>query len=280
MIPHETKTNIMKNKIITKPTAATTEGSNPEVLTNGKETKESSIFDFTYRSLEELESQVVSLFPNEEESTPIAGPWFGETEGYFHLCLWHHLLSRLVMAGWNKKELLDELNGGFDETTKEIAEWDEEIWMEPFLIIEDDKFIDEQWSHPDIANIYEGLPGDWSGCGVKTGPIMRFHITSNEGGAWVLCRFRQEDYERISEIVFSKPRTTEGEKMSSDLIGRLRVRLGGRNWTIGGEPFEVNNKELAKRLSKIVWGDNFEVNYSPDVGLNPIDCNDQWHWSS
>ena len=36
-------------------------------------TKESSVLDFTYLSLDELESQVVSLFPNEKNP-----------EGYFH----------------------------------------------------------------------------------------------------------------------------------------------------------------------------------------------------
>ena len=266
----------MSEKITTKPTATTTEGSNPEVQTIDKERepKESSIFDFTNRSLDELEDKVESLFPYEEDADDTF-----EGIGYFHNFLYRQVIFRMACSGYTKKELLDLAVREFNYSTKEIAKWDKEIWMEPFLIIEDDNFA-EQWSHPDIANIYEGLPGDWSGCGVKTGAIMRFHITSNEGGAWVLCRFRQEQYERIKEIVFSKPRTTEGKKMSNDLIRRLQVILGEDIWTINGEQFEKNNEELAQRLSKIVWGDNFDAWYSIDVGLNPIDCNDQWHWSS
>ena len=180
----------MNKEVIKKPTTATTEGSNPEVQTNGKEirkeyydngqlkrkesfkngeldglyesyypngqlwqkgsykndekdgllvqyddngqllakgsykngklekkeTKESSVIDFTYRSLEELESQVVSLFPNEEEP-----------EGHFHYTLMNAVIFRMVCDGWNKKELLDLVDSEFDYATKEIAEMDKEV---------------------------------------------------------------------------------------------------------------------------------------------------------
>ena len=79
-------------------------------------TKESSVVDFTYRSLEELESQVVSLFPNEEDP-----------EGYFHYTLMNAGIFRMVCEGWNKKELLDLVDSEFDYATKEIAAIDKEV---------------------------------------------------------------------------------------------------------------------------------------------------------
>ena len=181
---------IMNKEVIKEPTTATTEGSNPEVQTNGKEirkeyydngqlkrkksfkngeldglyesyysngqlwhkgsfkdgeqdglwvqyddngqlesaesykdgewkgtkTKKSSVIDFTHLSLEELESQVVSLFPNEEDP-----------EGHFHYTLMNAVIFRMVCEGWNKKELLDLVDSEFDYSTKEIAEMDKEV---------------------------------------------------------------------------------------------------------------------------------------------------------
>ena len=79
-------------------------------------TKESSVIDFTHLSLEELESQVVSLFPNEEEP-----------EGHFHYTLMNAVIFRMVCEGWNKKELLDLVDSEFDYATKEIAAIDKEV---------------------------------------------------------------------------------------------------------------------------------------------------------
>ena len=52
-------------------------------------TKESSVLDFTYLSLAELESQVVPLFPKEKDP-----------EGYFHFTLLGAVVSRMVCNGW------------------------------------------------------------------------------------------------------------------------------------------------------------------------------------
>ena len=67
----------------------------------GTKTKESSVIDFTYRSLEELEDQVVSLFPDEEDA-----------EDNFHYNLLNAVIIRKVCEGWNKKELLDLVDSG------------------------------------------------------------------------------------------------------------------------------------------------------------------------
>jgi hypothetical protein len=82
----------------------------------GTETKESSVIDFTYLSLEELESQVVSLFPDEEEP-----------EGHFHYTLLNAVIFRMVCEGWTKKELLDLVDSDFDDAIKDIDEMDKEI---------------------------------------------------------------------------------------------------------------------------------------------------------
>ena len=121
----------MKTKHNTNITTATTEGSNPEVRINGKEkkvkfltnttdplieVKKYSVLDFAYLSLEELEDQVVSLFPDEEDA-----------EGYFHYNLLNAVIFRKVCEGWNKKELLDLVDREFDYATKHIAKLDKEV---------------------------------------------------------------------------------------------------------------------------------------------------------
>jgi len=77
-------------------------------------TKERSVLDFTYLSLAELESQVVPLFPNEEDP-----------EGHFHFTLLGAVLSRMVCEGWKKEELLDFVDSDLDysiDLLKEIVE--------------------------------------------------------------------------------------------------------------------------------------------------------------
>jgi hypothetical protein len=78
-------------------------------------TKESSVMDFTYLSLAELESQVVPLFPNEKNP-----------EGYFHFTLLGAVLSRMVCDGWNKKELLDFIDSDLDYAIDNLAELEKE----------------------------------------------------------------------------------------------------------------------------------------------------------
>ena len=78
-------------------------------------TKESSIMDFTYLSLNELESQVVPLFPNEKDP-----------EGFFHMDLLGALPFRMIMNGWDKEELLELFAEMVDDATDNIAEFDAE----------------------------------------------------------------------------------------------------------------------------------------------------------
>ena len=78
-------------------------------------TKESSVLDFTYLSLAELESQVVPLFPNEKDP-----------EGYFHFTLLGAVISRMVCDGWNKKELLDFIDSDLDYAIETLAEIEKE----------------------------------------------------------------------------------------------------------------------------------------------------------
>jgi len=78
-------------------------------------TKESSIMDFTYLSLDELESQVVPLFPNEKDP-----------EGFFHMDLLGALPFRMIMNGWDKEELLELFAEMVDDATDNIAEFDAE----------------------------------------------------------------------------------------------------------------------------------------------------------
>ena len=83
-----------------------------------KKTKESSIMDFTYLSLDELESQVVPLFPNEKDP-----------EGFFHMDLLGALPFRMIMNGWDKEELLEFFAEMVDDATDNIAEFDAEDEM-------------------------------------------------------------------------------------------------------------------------------------------------------
>ena len=78
-------------------------------------TKESSIMDFTYLSLDELESQVVPLFPNEKDP-----------EGFFHMDLLGALPFRMIINGWDKEELLELFAEMVDDATDNIAEFDAE----------------------------------------------------------------------------------------------------------------------------------------------------------
>ena len=78
-------------------------------------TKESSVLDFTYLSLTELESQVVPLFPNEKYP-----------EGHFHFTLLCAVVSRMVCDGWGKKELLDFIDSDLDYAIDNIAEFENE----------------------------------------------------------------------------------------------------------------------------------------------------------
>ena len=78
-------------------------------------TKESSVLDFTYLSLTELESQVVPLFPNEKDP-----------EGYFHFTLLGAVISRMVCDGWNKKELLDFIDSDLDYAIETLVEIEKE----------------------------------------------------------------------------------------------------------------------------------------------------------
>lgn len=61
-----------------------------------KKTKESSVMDFTYLSLNELEDEVARTFPNEECA-----------ECSFHLDLLGALPFRLMHHGWTKDEVLE-----------------------------------------------------------------------------------------------------------------------------------------------------------------------------
>jgi hypothetical protein len=81
-------------------------------------TKESSIMDFTYLSLDELESQVVPLFPNEKDP-----------EGFFHMDLLGALPFRMIINGWDKEKLLEFFAEMVDDATDNIAEFDAEDEM-------------------------------------------------------------------------------------------------------------------------------------------------------
>ena len=78
-------------------------------------TKESSVLDFTWLSLTELESQVVSLFPNEKYP-----------EGEFHLDLLLALTSRLITNGYPKEELLEHFTHWVDKTADLLKEFGKE----------------------------------------------------------------------------------------------------------------------------------------------------------
>lgn len=156
--------------------------------------------------------------------------------------------------------------------------------MEPFLILDRTSNWD-QWSHPRIADIYESLPDDHGG-DVKGGSIMKFDIFSDKGDLTVLCLFSDEDYENIIQTVFTKkfePHLycqTKADKCNKDVVTLLQLILGEDFWCPDGEQFCKNNDELAQRISDIVWDDNFSWRYSPDVGLNALDSNDKWCYST
>ena len=79
---------------------------------------ESAILDFTYKSLEELESEVYSIFPEEEDP-----------EYLFHLNLLGALPFRMISNGWSKEELLEfftEMTNDAFALLKELEE-DREI---------------------------------------------------------------------------------------------------------------------------------------------------------
>ncbi len=59
-------------------------------------TKRSSVLDFTYLSLDELESEVVKLFPKDKFP-----------EGKLHIDLLSALPFRMISNGWSKEELLE-----------------------------------------------------------------------------------------------------------------------------------------------------------------------------
>jgi hypothetical protein len=89
----------------------------PDTSQNDKEpkTKESSVMDFTHLSLDELESQVVPLFPNEEDP-----------EGFFHMDLLDALSFRFIHNGWGKKELLEMFAEMVDVSIDNLAEFEKE----------------------------------------------------------------------------------------------------------------------------------------------------------
>jgi hypothetical protein len=89
----------------------------PDTSQNDKEpkTKESSVMDFTHLSLDELESQVVPLFPNEEDP-----------EGFFHMDLLDALSFRFIHNGWEKKELLEMFAEMVDVSIDNLAEFEKE----------------------------------------------------------------------------------------------------------------------------------------------------------
>ena len=75
-------------------------------------TKGSSLLDFTYLSLEELESQIVPLFPNDEY----------EPKGLFHMYLLGSLSFGMICDGWTKEELLEFFTERVDESIDLLAE--------------------------------------------------------------------------------------------------------------------------------------------------------------
>ena len=75
-------------------------------------TKGSSLLDFTYLSLEELESQIVLLFPNDEY----------EPKCLFHMYLLGSLSFGMICDGWTKEELLEFFTERVDESIDLLAE--------------------------------------------------------------------------------------------------------------------------------------------------------------
>ena len=82
---------------------------------NDTTTKESSIFEFTNSSFDELESQVVSLFPNENYP-----------EGSFRLELLMAVASSLIMNGHPKEGILKLFTMRVDTAANTLKEMIEE----------------------------------------------------------------------------------------------------------------------------------------------------------
>jgi hypothetical protein len=78
-------------------------------------TKESSVMDFTYLSLCELEDEVTRTFPNEEYA-----------EGHFHLDLLGALPFRLMNHGWTKDEILEFFIEQVNDASDLLLELEEE----------------------------------------------------------------------------------------------------------------------------------------------------------
>ena len=78
-------------------------------------TKESSILDFTYLSLSQLEDEVTRTFPNEECA-----------ECSFHLDLLGALSFCFINNGWEKKELLEMFAEMVDESIDNLVEFEKE----------------------------------------------------------------------------------------------------------------------------------------------------------
>ena len=78
-------------------------------------TKRSSVLDFTYLSLDELESEVVKLFPKDKFP-----------EGKLHIDLLSALPFRMMCSGWEKEELLEFFKDNLDDAISLMKELDEE----------------------------------------------------------------------------------------------------------------------------------------------------------
>jgi hypothetical protein len=83
--------------------------------TTTPKTKESSVMDFTFLSLSELEDEVTRTFPNEECA-----------ECVFHLDLLSALPFRLMTHGWKKEEVLEFFTERVDEAADLLKEIEEE----------------------------------------------------------------------------------------------------------------------------------------------------------
>ena len=78
-------------------------------------TKRSSVLDFTYLSLNELEDKVVKLFPKREH--PLEA---------MHYCLFDAVIFRFVSNGYTKKELIEILTDEVKYSLKILKEIEDE----------------------------------------------------------------------------------------------------------------------------------------------------------
>ena len=78
-------------------------------------TKESSVLDFTYLSLAELEEEVTNIFRNDEYA-----------ECSFHLDLLDALSFRLMIHGWKKDELLEFFTERVNDAKSLLVELEKE----------------------------------------------------------------------------------------------------------------------------------------------------------